>query len=73
MAVNGYKASLAFKLEVIEAYQLRFVDCKEVVLTCFPNLNLIGIEVPATEKGNAFPSIEDIAAPEASLAPNSNL
>lgn len=37
-AVDDYKASLAFEMEVsegcVEAYRLRFGDCKVVILAC---------------------------------------
>lgn len=59
---------MAFKSNIAKACQLRFADCKEVVLTHFPDLDLTGIEVLAIEKENAPPPIKDVAILKVSLA-----
>lgn len=72
-AINDYKASLAFELEVAKgsakAYQLRFADYMEVILTRFPNLNLTSVKLPVAEKDDVPPPVEDVATSEAFLVP----
>lgn len=74
--VDDYKASPAFEAEFvkgsIEAYWFRFDEYKEIVLSCFPDLDLIGIEIPTTKEDDA-PPVKDVTGPRASSAPDLDL
>lgn len=55
--IDDYKAPSTFEIEVIEGstkeHHLGFANCKEVVFMCFPDLNLIDIEVLASKENAA--------------------